>query len=97
MLSGITPTIKILPIRPEGDKTVGSEVWLRHTFCALHSNRILLDGKLKMEFEKQYNLLYNLPAEARAFSPREAASEQLNSLWWCVLAQARTIFEKNGE
>jgi len=46
------------------------------------SNRILLDGNLKMNFEKQYNLLYNLPAEARAFGSREAASEQVNTLWW---------------
>jgi site-specific DNA recombinase len=46
------------------------------------SNRILLDGKLNINFPKQYNLLLNLPAEARAFSPREAASEQLNTLWW---------------
>jgi len=80
MLSEITPIIKILPLRPKGEKTVGS-------------NSILLDGKLQMNFEKQYNLLYNLPAEARAFSPREAASEQLNSFWWCVLNEARTFFE----
>ena len=46
------------------------------------SNRIIRDGKLKIEFEKQYNLLWNVPAEARAFSPREAASEHINSLWW---------------
>ena len=59
------------------------------------SNRILLDGKLQINFEKQYELLYNLPAEARAFSPREAAPKQVNTLWWCVLAQARTIFEQN--
>ena len=97
MLSEITPTIKILPIRPKGDKTVGSEVWFNHTFCVSHRNRILLDGKLKIEFEKEYNLHSQLPAEAGAFSPREAASEQVNTLWWCVLAQARTIFEQNGE
>lgn len=48
-----------------------------------------------MNFEKQYNLLLQLPAEARAFSPREAAPKQVNTLWWCVLAQARTIFEQN--
>lgn len=46
------------------------------------SNRIIRDGKLQMNFEKQYELLYNLPAEARAFGSREAASEHLNSLWW---------------
>ena len=46
------------------------------------SNRIIRDGKLEMNFEKQYNLLLQLPAEARAFGSREAASEQLNSLWW---------------
>ncbi|MCX6810893.1 MAG: hypothetical protein NTY30_04175 [Candidatus Berkelbacteria bacterium] len=50
-----------------------------------------------MNFEKQYTLLYNLPAEARAFGSREAASEQVNTLWWCVLSQARTFFEQNGE
>ena len=50
-----------------------------------------------MNFEKQYNLLLQLPAEARAFSPREAASEQVNTLWWCVLSQARTIFEQNSQ
>ena len=61
------------------------------------SNRILLDGKLKMNFEKEYNLLLQLPAEARAFGSREAASEHSNTFWWCVLAQARTIFEQNGE
>ena len=67
------------------------------------SNRILLDGKLKIEFEKEYNLLSQLPATARgginsagAFSPREAASEQVNSLWWCVLNEARTFFEQNS-
>ncbi|MDP1759864.1 MAG: hypothetical protein Q8L01_00070 [Candidatus Woesebacteria bacterium] len=38
-----------------------------------------------------------LPAEARAFGSREAASEQLNTFWWCVLASARTIFEQNIE
>ena len=97
MLSEITPTIKILLIRPKGDKTVGSEVWLHHTFCVSHRNRILLDGKLKIEFEKEYDLLYNLPAEARAFGSHEAASEHINSLWWCVLAQARTIFEQNSQ
>jgi len=48
-------------------------------------------------FQKQFNLLLNLPAEARAFSPREAASEKLNTLWWCVLASARTIFEENSQ
>ena len=96
MLSEITPTIKILPIRPKGEKTVGSEVWTSHTFCASHSNPILLDGKLKIQFEKQYNLLLQLPAEARAFGSREAASEQLNSLWWCVLDDARTFFEEKS-
>ena len=94
MLSETTPTIETLPIRPKGDKTVGSKVWISHTFCASHRNRILLDGQLNINFLKQYNLLLNLPAEARAFSPREAASETLNSLWWCVLNSARTIFEK---
>ena len=49
------------------------------------SNRIIRDGKLEMNFEKQYNLLLQLPAEARAFSPREAASEQVNTLWWSLL------------
>ena len=50
-----------------------------------------------MNFEKEYKLLLQLPAEARAFGSREATSEHLNSLWWCVLAQARTIFEENSQ
>jgi len=62
-------------------------------FLCFSQNRILLDGKLQMNFEKQYNLLLNLPAEARAFSPREAASERINTLWWCLLEEARKIFE----
>jgi len=49
-----------------------------------------------MNFEKEYNLLLQLPAEARAFGSREAASEQLNSLWWCVLDDARTFFEEKS-
>ena len=49
------------------------------------SNRILLDGKLKIQFEKQYNLLLQLPAEARSEAPSEAAKFQTNEPWWSLL------------
>jgi site-specific DNA recombinase len=55
---------------------------MRNFLKTAGSNRILLGGKLIMNFQKQYELLLNLPAEARAFSPREVASEQINTLWW---------------
>jgi len=46
------------------------------------SNRILLDGKLKIEFEKEYNLLWNVPAEARVTGEGEAFNSWRNTIWW---------------
>jgi len=66
-------------------------------FCASHRNRILLGGKLIMNFQKQYELLSNLPPQARAICSSEAEQKAINEKWWCVLYEARTIFEQNNE
>ena len=47
--------------------------------------RILLGGKLKINFEKQYNLLWNVPAEARATGEGEAFNSWRNTIWWTRL------------
>ena len=49
-------------------------------------------GKLAIDFKKPFNLLANLPAEARG----EAPSEATNSIWWTILKLARTIFAAFG-
>ena len=46
-----------------------------------------------MNFQKQYNLLLNLPPQARREAPSEAEELARNEKWWCVLNEARTIFE----
>ena len=55
---------------------------MRKFLKTVGSNRILLGKELRIDFEKQYDLLWNLPAEARAFGSREADSKHTNSLWW---------------
>jgi len=65
-------------------------------FCASHRNRILLGGKLIMNFQKQYELLLKLPAEARRKAPSRAEQKAINEKWWCVLNEARTFFEKEN-
>jgi hypothetical protein len=55
-------------------------------------NRILLAGKLQMDFAKQYDLLLELPPETRLMGGTKTAILRRNSEWWCVLAKARTIF-----
>lgn len=55
---------------------------MKNFLKTIGSNRQILNKKLSINFPKEYTLLYNLPAEARAFSPREAASEKLNTIWW---------------
>jgi hypothetical protein len=47
-----------------------------------------------MNFQKQYELLSNLPAQARAIGSSEAEQKAINEKWWCVLYEARTFFEK---
>ncbi len=46
------------------------------------SNRILLDGKLQISFEKQYELLLKLPQEARVEALTEQAKMVQNTEWW---------------
>jgi len=65
---------------------------MKNFLKTIGSNRQILNKKLSISFTKQYNLLYNLPAEARAFSPREAASEKLNTMWWTLLILRGTPF-----
>ncbi|KKR27324.1 MAG: hypothetical protein UT60_C0053G0001, partial [candidate division CPR2 bacterium GW2011_GWD2_39_7] len=48
-------------------------------------------------FKKEYDLLRNLPEEARGETPEKAIKINQNSLWWGVLEEARTIFEKNPD
>jgi len=57
------------------------------------SNRRLAAGRLEIDFKKPFNLLANLPAEARGEAPSEAA----NSIWWCLLDEIRTHFEQNPD
>ncbi|MBU4367992.1 hypothetical protein KKC49_03975, partial [Patescibacteria group bacterium] len=47
-------------------------------------NRRLAAGRLEIDFKKPFNLLANLPAEARAEGEGEAEHSS-NSLWWCLL------------
>jgi len=46
-----------------------------------------------MNFQKQYELLLNLPPQARAEGSSEAEELARNKFWWCVLNEARTFFE----
>ena len=69
---------------------------MRNFLKTAGSNRILLGGKLIMNFQKQYNLLFNLPPQARAEGSSEAEELARNEIWWCVLNEARTIFEKES-
>jgi hypothetical protein len=57
----------------------------------------LLGGKLIINFQKQYELLSNLPPQARAIGSSEAEELARNEKWWCVLNEARTFFEQNNE
>ena len=67
----------------------------------------MLGGKLIMNFQKQYELLLNLPPQARAIGSSdlsavasakvEAEQKAINEKWWCVLNEARTFFEQNNE
>ena len=50
-----------------------------------------------MNFQKQYELLSNLPPQARAIGSSEAEELARNEIWWCVLNEARTFFEQNNE
>jgi len=70
---------------------------MRNFLKTVGSNRILIGGKLKISFKKEYDLLRNLPEEARGETPEKAIKINQNSLWWGVLEEARTIFEKNPD
>ena len=55
---------------------------MRNFLKTVGSNRILLDGKLQMDFAKQYELLWNLPQEARQTEGTKALTSRQNTLWW---------------
>jgi hypothetical protein len=46
-----------------------------------------------MNFQKQYELLSDLPPQARAIGSSGAEQKAINVKWWCVLNEARTFFE----
>jgi len=54
-------------------------------------NRTILNGNLFIELKKPYAILYKRAERAVGIMDKN----ELNSLWWCVLDQARTIFEQN--
>jgi len=69
---------------------------MKNLLKKIGSNRRLAAGKLTIDFKKPFNLLANLPAEARAAGEGEAEHSS-NSLWWCLLDEIRTFFEQNPE
>jgi DNA invertase Pin-like site-specific DNA recombinase len=56
----------------------GMKIFLK----TIGSNRQILNGKLSLNFPKQYNLLWKLPPEARGEAPSEAMKSKQNALWW---------------
>jgi len=57
------------------------------------ANRQTSQQKFSIDFKKPFDLLAKLPAKARGEAPSEAS----NSIWWCLLDDARTFFEQNPE
>ncbi|MBM2821114.1 MAG: Recombinase, partial [Candidatus Berkelbacteria bacterium] len=55
---------------------------MRNFLKTVGSNRRILSKSLLIDFQKPYDLLYKLPAEARAAGEGEAHQNKLNSLWW---------------
>ena len=55
---------------------------MRNFLKTVGSNRIMLDGKLRMDFAKQYHLLLELPQKTRLPALTETAEMELNSIWW---------------
>gem|GEM_PF-6467170 len=65
-------------------------------------------GKLTINLARPYNLLYNLPteardrpqaidsevAQARGAGEGEAVKINTNTMWWRLLEEARTFFEQ---
>jgi len=54
------------------------------------SNRRISSKSLLIDFQEPYDLLYKLPAEARAAGEGEAHQKSINSLWWSISNQLRT-------
>lgn len=58
-------------------------------------NRQISQQKLSIDFKKPFDLLANLPAEARAAGEGEAENSS-NSLWWSIVEIVRTVFAAAG-
>ncbi|MBU1952595.1 hypothetical protein KKC62_00005, partial [Patescibacteria group bacterium] len=57
------------------------------------SNRVLLSQKVAIEPKKSWQILYNLPAEARS---AEATNSQ-HTIWLRTLNEIRTFFSENPD
>jgi len=55
-------------------------------------NRTILNGRLLIDLKKPFTALSKRAERAVGISDTNV----LNSLWWCVLAQARTFFKKEN-
>ena len=57
---------------------------MRNFLRTVGSNRILVDKKLQMDFPKPYDLLWDLPSEARAVNGGKGAENSKNEKWWTL-------------
>jgi len=60
---------------------------------SIGSNRFLLSQKVAIEPKKSWQILYNLPAEARS---AEATNSQ-HTIWLHTLKEIRTFFSENPD
>ena len=66
---------------------------MRNFLKTVGSNRTILNGKLLIELKKPFTALYKRAERAVGITEES----KLNTIWWCVLAEARTIFEQNSQ
>jgi DNA invertase Pin-like site-specific DNA recombinase len=55
---------------------------MRNFLRTVGSNRILTDKKLSMDFQKPYDLLWEMPQTARVEALTKRAKNELNTEWW---------------
>jgi hypothetical protein len=61
--------------------------------CPATANRVLLSQKVAIEPKKSWQILYNLPAEARS---AEATNAE-HTIWLRMLNEIRTFFRENPD